>query len=81
MVDTVIYDTAQGALYPPDQYNYVPTIPTLFDYIQDAISKKAERFSVIYNEVYGYPEKIDLDYRKGVADDEFNYTIAKFIPR
>lgn len=49
---------------------YIPTIPDLFDLIQDAINRKPASFLAIYDPTYGYPTRIEIDYSASVADDE-----------
>jgi len=49
-----------------------------FDFIQDAINKKAEDIKVTYNTTYGYPERIAIDYNKQMADEEMYYDITHF---
>ena len=52
------------------------TINYFFDKIQDAINRKAHQLTIKYNEQYGYPESISIDYDKMMADEEL-YISAK----
>ena len=52
------------------------TITYFFDKIQDAINRKAHSIKVKYNEQYGYPESISIDYDARMADEEL-YLSAK----
>lgn len=46
------------------------TINMLFASIQDAINRKAYSIKVKYNDKYGYPTSINVDYHKELADEE-----------
>ncbi len=52
------------------------TINMLFKTIQDAIDRKAHSIKVKYNEQYGYPASIVVDYDERMADEEL-YLNAK----
>ena len=58
---------------------YVPTVPDLFDLIQDAIDRQAVSFVASYDPVYGYPTSIEIDYSATTADDELRYTARALI--
>lgn len=49
---------------------YVPTVPDLFDLIQDALDRKAAYLAVRYDPTYGYPTHIQIDYSVNAVDDE-----------
>lgn len=49
---------------------YVPTVPDLFDMIQDALDRKAAYLAVTYDPTYGYPTHIQIDYSVNAVDDE-----------
>lgn len=53
---------------------YVPTVPDLFDLIQDALNQKVAWFSAEYDSNYGYPTRIEVDYSSSAADDEIAIT-------
>jgi hypothetical protein len=53
---------------------YIPTIPDLFDLIQDALNRKPASFLAIYDPTYGYPTRIEIDFSASVADDELAIT-------
>jgi hypothetical protein len=79
IVDTIIPDTT---IYPEinrNQYSLVPTVDSLFKYIQIAIDDNADKLSVNYNKEYGYPEKIEIDMNRNAVDDEEYIEIQKFI--
>jgi len=49
-----------------------------FDFIQEAIDEDADEIKVDYNDTYGYPQQIAIDYNKGTADEEMSYIITHF---
>lgn len=49
---------------------YVPTVPDLFDLIEDALSRNPAFFSATYDPTYGYPTRIEVDYSANAVDDE-----------
>ena len=53
---------------------YVPTVPDLFDLIQDALDRKVAWFSADYDPTYGYPTRIEVDYSADAVDDEIAIT-------
>ena len=63
----------------PDQLkiNRQP-ISYLFDKIQDAIDRKAHSINVKYNEQFGYPTSISIDYDQQIADEELYLRASDF---
>ncbi|MGQ0702001.1 MAG: DUF6174 domain-containing protein [Gemmatimonadales bacterium] len=60
--------------------SYLPTIPDLFDLIEDALEQHAARVMVQYDASTGHPTHIELDYSLMAIDDEFTYEVAKLVP-
>lgn len=58
--------------------NNQQTINYFFAKIQDAIDKKAAVITVKYNEQYGYPETLSIDYNKMIADEELWLSAKNF---
>ena len=52
----------------------LPTLDGLFANIQDGINANAFRVSVTYDEQYGYPKSIGIDYEEMMADEEYFVT-------
>lgn len=50
--------------------SYLPTIPDLFDMVQDALNRSVARLLVTYDPSLGYPSRIELDYVNEAIDDE-----------
>ena len=53
------------------------TIQDLFDTI---LSGRADHFTVSYDNYYGFPRSLDIDYTTGLADDEVTYKITDYRP-
>ena len=64
----------------PDPERFV-LIEGLFALIQDAISRNAASIEVSYDETYGYPAEIFIDYDERRTDEEDRFTISSFTPR
>jgi hypothetical protein len=50
--------------------NWIPTIDGIFDQIQSAIDRSAYSMTIRYNETYGHPEGVSIDYNQMMADEE-----------
>ena len=60
-----------GTPAKPDMLvNWLPTIDGIFDQIQSAIDRSAYSMTIRYNETYGYPEGLSIDYNVMMADEE-----------
>lgn len=58
---------------------YIPTIPDLFDLIQDALTRQPASFLAMYDPTYGYPTRIEIDYSASAADDELAITATGLV--
>ncbi len=67
-----------GAIPAPERF--LP-IEGLFALIQDAITQNAALIEVSYDEIYGYPTELFIDYDDRMADEEDRFTISNFTPR
>ncbi len=54
---------------------YIPTVPDLFDLIEDAFDRHAVSFVASYDPLYGYPTRIEIDYSATAADDEIRFIV------
>jgi hypothetical protein len=81
-VTNVTRRTVEHTPIATSEYNNdtAQTIPDLFDRIQEAIDTQSDEITVIYNEEYGYPVTISIDYDLDVADEDFILTIDYFAP-
>ena len=60
--------------------SYVPTVADLFDLIQDALDRKAAYFSAEYDQTFGFPTRIEIDYSSSAADDEIAISARDLLP-
>ena len=77
---TDVSPTALNIETIPAPERFVP-IEGLFALIQDAITQNAARIEVSYDEVYGHPVELFIDYDERMADEEDSFTISSFMPR
>lgn len=59
----------------PEYFKQYNSVPKLFNLIQNAIAKDANRLSVTYHPRLGYPTQINIDYNAQIADEERYLTI------
>jgi len=59
----------------PTLLSYIPTVPDLFDLIQDALDRNAASFLAEYDRDLGYPTRIEIDYSATTADDEVAFSL------
>ena len=65
-----------GGTVEPAFIAYLPTVPDLFDLVEDAITRQADVLSVSYDPYYGHPTRIQIDYSANAADDEITLTVS-----
>ncbi len=80
--DTVhsVIAVATGTPVDPTFRFAYQTIDDLFDVIDEAMKRPADRLEVTYDEILGVPTFIYIDYDFGIADDEINYEAADVHP-
>ncbi|HEX2571231.1 MAG TPA: DUF6174 domain-containing protein [Polyangia bacterium] len=76
---TRVVTTEQRRDIDRKQFTEYQTIDGLFDLITDAY-RRAEDVRVEYNETYGYPTSVYIDYQKAIADEELGFSITDFMP-
>lgn len=64
---------------PVNQNGYFETVESWFEYIESVINNNPDSLEITYNEQYGYPESIQIDYESQRADDEKSFYIEMFI--
>ncbi|MGV6808887.1 MAG: DUF6174 domain-containing protein [bacterium] len=63
----------------PDDYPFAnTTIDDVFDLIADAIENGADNVNVTYDEQFGYPTSVAIDYSEQIADEELFLSISNF---
>lgn len=80
--DTVIVSEPYEDYQPyADTFEKSRSIEEAFEFIQNFDVDAVDFFEVSYDPKYGYPAKIDIDYRAGLADDEIIYAYSNFSPK
>lgn len=72
-VEYLFYED-DGRAVPFSYANSFPSAEQLFDAIQDAIDRGADRIDVDYDPTYGYPTNVYIDYDRRVFDEELSLT-------
>ena len=77
--DTVEYDESQayGQTYE-DIFDNAKTIEDTFDFIESLLGRDLASLSIEYDDVYGFPKLISIDYVANIADDEIAYLYTNF---
>ncbi|HEY8469369.1 MAG TPA: DUF6174 domain-containing protein [Longimicrobiales bacterium] len=78
-----VYDAVyadNGELVPDEYLRFYRTIDGLFEVIGNAINRHADDLDVDYDEQYGYPRSVEIDYDYRTADDEVYFTVRRFRP-
>jgi len=77
--DKVEYDESQafGQTYD-DIFDRARTIEDVFDFLEDLLSRDLASLIVEYDDVYGFPKLISIDYVENIADDEIAYLYTDF---
>jgi hypothetical protein len=72
--DKVEYDESQafGQTYD-DIFDQARTIEDVFDFLEDLLNRDLASLNVEYDDVYGFPKLINIDYVENIADDEIAY--------
>ncbi len=69
-----------GSIVPESIRGVYPTIDGLFAIINEAIRQRPYRLDVTYDRSRGFPTLIDIDYERGMADDEIRRVATSFSP-
>jgi hypothetical protein len=80
-VRTSVVDPSSGEAVAENLATGYPTVPELFDLIEDALDRDPHQLDVTYHEYYGYPLHITVDFEENVADDEFVYRVESLVER
>ncbi|MBJ2176534.1 hypothetical protein JBL43_19960 [Aureibaculum sp. A20] len=80
--DTVYFDDSK--LYKGQTYQMVldgaKTIEEAFDFIEQFDVTTVYSFDAVYDEQFGFPKSIFIDYVENMADDEIVYLYSNFTP-
>ena len=75
----VSYDESKlppGQTYD-DIFENARTIEDAFDFIESLFKKDLASLSITYDNIYGYPHHISIDYVEGAVDDEIGYVYSE----
>ena len=77
--DKVVYDESQayGQTYE-DVFDNAKTIEDAFNFIESLLVKDLASLIIEYDDVYGFPKLISIDYVENIADDEIAYLYTNF---
>ena len=75
VISAVDPDTNEPVDPPPDGF---PTIDDLFDEIQDAIDRGAHTVDATYDESFGYPVQVFIDWIRNAIDDEMSFQLSEY---
>jgi hypothetical protein len=54
---------------------WYPAMPALFDIVHDAIDRPAFSILAEYDQTFGFPSNVFIDYMKNAADEEYGFRI------
>ena len=57
---------------PPRALQSYQTVDEMFAWLRDVQARNPVRLAIDYDARFGYPERIDVDYSAGLADDELS---------
>lgn len=77
--DKVEYDESQatGQTYD-DIFDQARTIEDVFDLLESLLNRDLASLNVEYDDIYGFPKLISIDYIKDAVDDEIGYIYSDF---
>ncbi len=78
--EKVMFDESQLPSHQTynDILNNAKTVEDAFDFIEDLMRQDVASLLVEYNDQYGFPSLISIDYHADMADDEIGYLYTGF---
>lgn len=76
-VSVVVAGTGEPVLMPAS----FPTVPGLFDIVEDAIERDAHELHVEYDPDRGVPVRIEIDYNENTVDEEVTWVVISLVRR
>jgi hypothetical protein len=74
-----VTSVATGQAVPADRFEQYLTVDALFALAQQALDEAAS-VTIGYDPAYGYPARVDVDWRREIADDEGFHQAANLQP-
>ena len=78
VVSAVKYADGSGAV-DKAKYSIYKTIEGLFEFLQEAINRKAYRIKVSYDATLGYPTLASIDYDQRISDEEMSFKAGSLV--
>lgn len=72
------YARDTGAWIDPQTYQGLRSIGDVFDTVEGLISAQPDALSVIYDQEFGFPVQIDMDFRHDWHDDHYSWSFSDF---
>ena len=69
---------SSGDALPAQYASSYPDVPGLFAIIERAREKGADHIDADFNETYGFPTAVWIDWKESWADDEIGYRVDEF---
>ena len=77
----VRWGSGRGSHTGDSLFDIIPTIDSLFDVVQSAITREPDQLTVSYDSEFGYPTNIEIDGIRNSTDDEYFFTANAYSPR
>jgi Family of unknown function (DUF6174) len=61
-----------------DYFQRFATIDKIFDELKKDLGGEADKVTVEYDETYGFPKQVSIDFIEQAADDELGLTVSEF---
>jgi hypothetical protein len=74
-----INSVAGGAPVPPERFEQYLTVEALFALARQALGEAASA-TIDYDPTFGYPTRLDVDWRRDIADDEGSHQASNLQP-
>jgi hypothetical protein len=68
-----------GRPVPEDLAELFPSVPQLFEGIQEAIRDRAAEIRVAYDPALGHPSEVYIDWRLEIADEEVGHRVLRLV--
>jgi len=75
-----VQSRSDGTPIPPARWDDYRTVERVFDAIEEALDGGADAVRVEYDEAYGYPREVWIDYDERLADEERGFGLEDLEP-
>lgn len=70
---TAVTRAGSGEPVEPEYRDFFPSVEGLFEILEEAVERDADRIEVRYDPVLGSPVHVWIDYETGMADEETGF--------